>query len=252
MSFKNYNAALLSRLVLALLLFTIVGTTAEARNKHEYRLRRDQIRIGSQLQFARLELEGRLTDDERFRILRQESIRLFENYTEFRKQQSTSFVPFIGQAVLADNYPISTLPDGATSILTFVLINPDTGLVVAGPTVGSVLYEVNLDPSTPDLYIQVGTSFDVASNFSLPFTVSGFEPVIRATPFDLAGNQIIIPGVDGFDVAEGDVVNLSTPVPEPTSMVLLGTGLAGISMTMRKKFKSRKSRKGGNSCLCQF
>jgi hypothetical protein len=84
----------------------------------------------------------------------------------------------------------------------------------------------------------------LAQEYSLPFTVTGFEPVIRATPFDLAGNQIIIIGVDGFDVAEGDVVNLSTPTPEPTTMLLLGTGLAGVAIKARKKLKSRKSGQG--------
>jgi hypothetical protein len=40
----------------------------------------------------------------------------------------------------------------------------------------------------------------------------------------------------------GTIASAEQQIPEPTTMLLLGTGLAGVAMKMRKRLKSRKSR----------
>ena len=98
------------------------------------------------------------------------------------KQAKDSDLGPLGGSMYADLYPSSNVPIGQMDLLTFSFISPETGLPTSGPQIGSVVYDVNLDPSDPDLFQTIGTSFDAAHDFALPFTAAGFEPLIRATP----------------------------------------------------------------------
>lgn len=90
-----------------------------------------------------------------------------------------------------------------------------------GPTIGSVLYEINTDPDSPDTFTTLGISSDPSSNFALSVTLSGIEPVIRATPLDPSGAPIVISGVDGLNVAVGTLSTL--PASEPSTAIFVHT-----------------------------
>jgi hypothetical protein len=150
---------------------------------------------------------------------------------EFETQQASISVPSIGEMLLASVNPVSMTPVGATGMATFRFIDPGTGLPTAGPTIGSVVYEINIDPSLPGVFVPLGTSSNVTTQFSLPFSVTDRITTVRATPFDPGGSAIVIPGVGGFNVAGDIAVNIGA-VPEPATQflvvtaVVIGVGLA--------------------------
>ena len=106
--------------------------------------------------------------------------------------------------------------------LTFQFVDPATDLPTTGPPIASVEYLVNLDPDN-EIFSILGTSIDASSHVSLPFTVVPFKPFIKSIPLDSNGNVIVITGVDGQNVAVGVAVVLE-PVPEPSTIVLIGSG----------------------------
>jgi hypothetical protein len=168
----------------------------------------------------------------------QERERIRSAYFEYLAEQEGVPVSSVGQPSLANQFPVSDLAPGTTGLLTFQFIDPVTMFPVPGPAVASVLYEVNLDPDT-DLYLVIGSSSDTGSLFSVPFVVHGFEPDIRATPFDASGNPVFTPGLGGFNVAAGSVVNIPVPVPElSTGMLVLLSVIAG-----RLRFRASGSRR---------
>ena len=79
----------------------------------------------------------------------------------------------------------------------------------------SVFYEVNLDPDAPTTFVPIAISSDANTNFALPFTISGFEPLIRATTFGPLGLPIVITEQSGVNLALGTVVAIPTAIPEP-------------------------------------
>lgn len=132
---------------------------------------------------------------------------------------------WFGRSSLADLSPISNVPLGQSALLTFAAVDPRTGLPVQGVSIGSVSYMVNEDPDNPDVLVPIGTSTDASAGFAVSYTVSGFEPMIFAVPYDLQGNAIVMAGVDGVNVAPAIVVDI--PVPEPSAMKL-AVAIAGI------------------------
>ena len=57
------------------------------------------------------------------------------------------------------------------------------------------------------------------------------EKAVRATPFDLVGDPIVISGVDADNVAIGTYVN----IPEPAIGILLATGLVVLAAGRRRR-----------------
>jgi hypothetical protein len=155
-----------------------------------------------------------------------------------RELKESDLGPF-GGSMYADQFPISHVPIGQMALLTFAFLKPDSLQPTVGPSIAFVVYDVNLDPSNPGVFKTIGTSFDATSNFALPFTASGFEPLIRATPFDASGKPIQIPGVDGDNIAVGYVVDMDISVPEPNSDIMMLTG-AGLLACARKRHIQRK------------
>jgi hypothetical protein len=126
-------------------------------------------------------------------------------YNVFKLEEEAIFQLAIGQDFLDGMTPTEILAAGAVSTLTFQFIDPATGVPTIGPSVGSVLYEASPTPAIAGTFAPLGSSHDATNNFPLAFTVTSAEEDIVAIPFDLSGAPIVITGVDGFNVAEGDV-----------------------------------------------
>ena len=114
--------------------------------------------------------------------------------------------------------------------LSYYWLDCDTLDPVASPIgISSVLYEVDDDPDL-NVFEFLGISTDPMSNFSLSYEVSGFEPIIRATPLDSGGMPISVIDLDGSEIAQGYAMSV---VPEPTTVALLGLG--GLVLLRRRR-----------------
>lgn len=122
----------------------------------------------------------------------------------------------------AINPPTSFLPYDPTQpggvALSFGWVNASTLEVAPSPiAIGSVFYEANVDGT----FNPIGTSTNAATNFGLSYAISGFEPIIRATPLDAVGSPIF--DLDG-SIFRAQTILIATPIPEPRIPALLIAG----------------------------
>jgi hypothetical protein len=172
----------------------------------------------------------------------QEALGCAKAWADYYSEQHNFPVPFVGQAEFNATFPVASLPSSTTGVLTFEFIDPGTLNSVSGPGVGSVDYKVNIDPSSPGTFLDLGTSTSASSHFALPYTVStGTEPLFEAIPLDRTGAPIVMTGAGGLNVAIGSAVNV-TAAPEPADGILLGIGILGI--TCGVWLRRHRSRRG--------
>jgi len=132
--------------------------------------------------------------------------------------------------------------NGNNGIFGFNVVGSQTGLAVTGMPAG---FTANLGGGTMDGF----GNFDVTlsccnpsnavSSFS--FTVSrtgGFSSASDLFDANANGAHFAIHVAPNGDVPTGFAADSGTAVPEPTSMLLLGSGLAGLAAGLRKRFKT--------------
>src|SRR5262249_47697897 len=109
-----------------------------------------------------------------------------------------SYVGALGGEGFSRDYPPAVLGFFFCSSFTlnYQWVDASTFQPVPNPLTGitSVFYEEDVTGT----FTPIGISTDAATNFALSYTISGFEPLVRATPLDAFGSPItLIDPVDG-------------------------------------------------------
>ena len=156
-------------------------------------------------------------------------------------------VPIVGQysaqGSVIDNgssltFQIGTIFTGkGTQLGTFALLVPDNTAITAGSQV------INYTPYVPssEIFTVGSLTTDLQSlvyvnnpngvrGFSgnALFTAPGYDPTPGTFAFSTQGSGIVTFSATGFSSA--------SPVPEPSTLALLGTGVFGIAGVLRKRF----------------
>jgi len=157
----------------------------------------------------------------------------------------------LGQASLNGTPNEVNLLRGTLATLTFDPFNPMTNTTFIDATIASVRYDAILDPILAPSYVLLGTSTNSGNHFALPWTVDGFEPLVRATPLNALGQPIVYPGVDGVNAATGFVADPGSEfdygyinahaadyVPEPSCALLIATTATTLTRHRRRMLRA--------------